>query len=114
MRKKFDVVHRKLASSGEYSRPNKKGENQYMSGVMGIAYNPFLDSEAGSAHRNNEVTELLKFCTEMIIEIDTEERERLCLGLILEKMPEVMSVPRSSKKSNLKWVSETACWLRTW
>ena len=56
--KKFEEghdVHRNLASSGEYSRPNKKGEYQYVSGVMGIAYNPFLDSEGGSAHRNHEV-----------------------------------------------------------
>ena len=45
----------------DYSQPNKRGEYQYVSGVMGIAYNPFLDSEAGSAHRNHEVTELLKF-----------------------------------------------------
>ena len=38
--KKFEEeldVHRNLASSGEYSRPNKKGEYQYESGVMGIA-----------------------------------------------------------------------------
>ena len=45
-----------------------------MSGVMGMAYNPFLDSEAGGAHRNYEVAE--KFWTEKIVEIDTVERER--------------------------------------
>ena len=62
--KKFEEEHdvnRNLASSGEYSRPNKKGEYQYVSGVMGMAYNPFMDSEAGGAHRNREVAELLKF-----------------------------------------------------
>ena len=103
--KKFEEghdVHCNLASSVEYSRPNKKGEYQYVSGVMGIAYNPFLDSEVGSAHRNHEVTELLKFWTEKIIEIDTVERERPSLGLILEKTPEVISVPRSSKRVELK------------
>ena len=52
-------VHRNLASSGEYSRPNNKGEYQYVSGVMGMAYNPFLNSVAGDAHRNYEVAELL-------------------------------------------------------
>ena len=88
--------------SGEYSRLNKKGEYQYVSGVMGIAYNPFLNSEDGSAHRNHEVRELLKFWTEKIIEIDTVERERPSLGLILEKTPEVISVPRSSKRVELK------------
>ena len=72
--KKFEEkhdVHRNLASSGEYLKPNKKGEYQYVSGVMGMAYNPFLDLEAGGAHRNYEVTELLKFWTEKIMEIDT-------------------------------------------
>ena len=95
-------VHRNLASAGEYSRPNKKGEYQYVSGVMGIAYNPFLDSEAESAHRNHEVTELLKFWTEKIIEIDPAERETPSLGLILEKMPEVRIVPHSNKGVELK------------
>ena len=36
--KKFEEkhdVHRNLASSGEYLKPNKKGEYQYVSGVMG-------------------------------------------------------------------------------
>ena len=69
--KKFEEghdVHHNLASSGECSKPNKKGEYQYVSGMMGIAYNPFLDSEAGDAHRNHEVAELLKFWTEKIIE----------------------------------------------
>ena len=98
-------VHRNLASAGEYSRQNKKGEYQNVSGVIGIAYNPFLDSEAGSAHRNHEVTELLKFWTEKTIEIDPAEREKPSLGLILEKMPEVRSMPRSNKRVELKMVN---------
>ena len=69
-----------------------------MSGVMGIAYNPFLDSETGGAHRNHEVAELLKFWTERIIEIDEVEKEGPSLGLILEKTPEMVSTPRSNKK----------------
>ena len=76
--KKFEEkhdVHRNRASSGEYLKLNKKGEYQYVSGVMGMAYNPFLDLEAGGAHRNYEVAELLKFWTEKIMEIDTVERE---------------------------------------
>ena len=103
--KKFEEnhdVHRNLASSGEYLKPNKKGEYQYVSGVMGMAYNPFFDLEPGGAHRNYEVAELLKFWTEKIMEIDTVERERPSLGLILEKTPEVISVPRSSKRVELK------------
>ena len=76
-----------------------------MSGVIGIAYNPFLDSEAGSAHGNHKVTELLKFWTEKIINIDPAEREKPSVGLILEKMPELRSLPRSNKRVELKLVN---------
>ena len=85
--KKFEEghdVHRNLALAEDYSRLNKRGEYQYVSGVMGIAYNPFLNSEAGSAHRNPEVMELLKFWTEKIIVIDSMEREKPSLGLLLD------------------------------
>ena len=99
--KKFEEehdVHRNLASSEQYSRLSEKGEYQYVSGVMGIAYNPFLDSETGGAHKNHEVAELLKFWTERIMEIDAVEKEGPSLGLILEKTPEVVSTPRSNKR----------------
>ena len=76
-------VHSNLARAKEYARPTKRGEYQYVSGVMGIAYNPFLDSEAGNAQMNFEVAELLKVWTEKIIEIDPTERERPSLGLLL-------------------------------
>ena len=62
--KKFEEghdVHRNLARAEDNSKPTKRGEYQYVSGIMGIAYNPFLDSEAGNAHKNYEVAELLKF-----------------------------------------------------
>ena len=95
-------VHRNLASAEDYSKLNKRGEYRYVSGVMGIAYNPFLDSEALSAHRNHEVTELLNLWTEKIIEIDSVEREKPSLGLILERLPKVISVPRSNKIVELK------------
>ena len=95
-------VHRNLALVEDYSRPNKKGEYQYVSGVMGIAYNPFLNSEAGNAHRNHEVTELLTFWTEKIIVIDSMEREKPSLGLLLEATLKVISVPRSRKRVQLR------------
>ena len=47
---------------------------------------------------NFEVAELLKFRTVKIIEIDPTEREKPSLGLLLEKMPDVISVPRSNKR----------------
>ena len=95
-------VHSSLALAEDYSRPTKRGEYQYVSGVMGIAYNPFLDSEAENACMNFEVVELLKFWMEKIIETDPTERERPSLRLLLEKIPEVISVPLSDKKVELR------------
>ena len=45
-----------------------------------------------------EIAELLKFWTERIVEIDAVEKEGPSLGLILEKTPEVVSIPRSNKR----------------
>ena len=73
---------------------------------MGIAYNPFLNSEAASAYRNHEVTELLKFWTEKIIVIDSMEREKPSPGLLLEATPKVIRVPRSSKRVELRMGNE--------
>ena len=50
--KKFEEghdVHRDLARAQDYSKPTKRGEYQHVSRLMGIAYNPFLYSEAGNA-----------------------------------------------------------------
>ena len=107
--KKFEEghdVHRNLALAEGYARPNKKGEYQYMSGMMGIAYSPFLNSEAASAYRNHVVAELLKFWTEKIIVIDPMERERPSLGLLLEATPKLINVPRSSKRVELRMGNE--------
>ena len=41
--------HRNSARAKQYSKPKKRGEYQFVSGVLGIAYNPFSDSEAGNA-----------------------------------------------------------------
>ena len=91
-----------MALAEEYSKPTKRGEYQYVSGAMGISYNPFMDPEAGVAYMSFEVAELLKFWTERIVEIHQTEREKPRLGLLLEKIPEVISVPRSGKKVELR------------
>ena len=67
-------VHRNMALAEDYSRPTKRGKYQYVSGMMVISYNPFLDSDARTAYMNFEVTELLKFWTERIIEIDATDK----------------------------------------
>ena len=53
-------VHRNIALAEDYSKPTKRGEYQYKSGLMGISCNLFLDPKAGVAYKNFEVAELLK------------------------------------------------------
>ena len=97
--KKFEESHDVqccLPLAEDYSRPTKREEYQYVSGIMGMSYNHFLDAKAGAAYMNFEVTELLKFWTQKIVEIDPIGRERPSPGLLLEKGPEVVSVLRSA------------------
>ena len=48
------------------------------------------------------MTELLKCCTEKIVEIDPVEREKPSLGLIFETTPKIICVPCSNKRVELK------------
>ena len=68
-------MHRSLALAEDYSRPKKPGEYQYLSAVIGISYNFFLDSEVGADYMN------------------PTERKKPSLGSLLEKVPEIISVP---------------------
>ena len=108
------IVTCNLARAEEYAKPRKRREYQYVSGVMGIAYNHFLGSEAGNAYMNFEVVELLKFWTEKIVEIDPTEQERPSVGLLLEKIPEVISVPLSNKRVELKMGKSKTSWSQIW
>ena len=107
--KKFDDghdVHRAMALVEDYSQPTKRGEYQSVSGIMKISYNTFLSIEAGAAYMNFEFTELRKFWTERIVQIDSAEREKPSFCLLFEKVHEVICVPRSEKKVELRMGGE--------
>ena len=77
--KKFNSIHdfhRPLLRAEDYSKPLKRGEYQFVSGILGISYNPFLSAEASGTYMNFEVPELLTFWTDKLIEVDLQERER--------------------------------------
>ena len=91
-------VHRAMIEAEEYWKPSKRGEYQYVSGIMGISYNFFLSTEAGAAYINFAYIKFLKFWTKKIIEIDMTEKEKPSLGLLLENGPETICVPRSERR----------------
>ena len=76
------------ALAEDYSRPTKRGQYQYVSGVIGISYTPFLNSEAGAAYMKFEVM------------------EKPSLGFLLQKVPENISVTRSERKVELRFSGE--------
>ena len=78
------------------------GEYQYVSGVMGMLYNPFMSPEVGAAYMSFEVAELLEFWAENITEIETKEKEKPSLGLLLENGPEVIFVAQSERRVELR------------
>ena len=43
----------------DYFKLSKRGDLKFASGIMGISYNLFLSTEAGSFNKKIEVTELL-------------------------------------------------------
>ena len=107
--KKFDDghdVHRAMALVEDYSQPTKRSDYQSVSGIMKISYNPFLSIEAEAAYMNFEITELRQFWTEKIVQIDSAEREKPSLCLLFKKVPEVICVPRSEKKVELRMGGE--------
>ena len=92
--KKFEEehdVHRNLALAADYSRPNKKVEYQYVSGVMGIAYNPFRGRESSQESRGDGAVEVL----------DGKGNRNRFNGEG-ETEQNVISVPRSSKRVELR------------
>ena len=105
--RKFDSghdVHRVMTHAEYQSKPFKRREYHYVSRVMWVSFNLFLSREAGLAYLNFGITELLKFWTEKIIEIDSLERNKPSLGLLLENDFEIIRVPCSGQRVELRYI----------
>ena len=63
---------------------------------------------------NFGVTDLLKFWTGRIVDVDAIEREKPSLGLLLEKGPDAICLRRSEEKVELRMGGEDIYSLRTW
>ena len=69
-----------------------------MSGVIGIAYNPFLSEDIRDCFFDYELAVLLRFWTSRIVTIKSATNPRTKLGLVLEKKMTAPSVPKSDKR----------------
>ena len=83
-----------LPKSSEYCGPIRKKSYSYVSGVIGIAYNPFLSEDIRDCFFDYSQAVLLRFWTTRIVTIKSAANPQTKLGLVLEEP----SVPKSDKR----------------
>ena len=74
-----------LPNSSEYCGPIKKKSYSYVSGTIGIAYNPFLSEDIRDCFFDYDQAVLLRFWTSRIVTIKSANNPQTKLGLILEE-----------------------------
>ena len=89
---------RALRKSNEYCRPIRKKSYGYVSGVIGMAYNPFLCEDIRDCFFDYEQAVLLRFWTSRIATIRSAANPQTKLGLVLEENVAAPSVPESDKR----------------
>ena len=87
-----------LPKSNEYCRPIRKKSHGYVSGVIEIAYNPFLSEDIRDCFFDYEQAVLLIVWTSKIATIKSAASPRTKLGLVLEEKVTAPSVPKSDKR----------------
>ena len=87
-----------LPKSSEYCGPIKKKSYGYVSGIIGIAYNPFLSEDIRDCFFDYEQAVLLRFWTSRIVTIKSVNNTQAKLGLVLEEEVTAPSVPKSDKR----------------
>ena len=86
-----------LPKSNEYCGPIRKKSYGYVSGVIGMAYNPFLSEDIRDCFFDYEQVVLLRFWTSRIATIRSAANPQIKLGLVLEEKVAAPSVPESDK-----------------
>ena len=81
-----------LPKSSQYCGPIKKKSYSYVSGIIGIAYNPFLSEDIRDCFFDHKQAVLLRFWTSRFVTI------KIKLGLVLDEEVTAPSVPKSDKR----------------
>ena len=85
---------KRIRSVKEYAALGKQKSFQYVSGFPGMAYNRFVNKEAGDLYLNFEQVVILDFWVKRVRELATISSEQLHLGVILEERVVEPSVPQ--------------------
>ena len=74
-----------MPKSSQYCGPTRKKSNSYVSGIIGIACNPFLNEDIHDCFFDYEQAVLLRFWTSRIATIRSAANQQTRLGLVLEE-----------------------------
>ena len=87
-----------LPKTNEYCGPIRMKSYSYVSGVIGIAYSPFLSEDIRDYFFDYEQAVLLRFWTSRIATIRSAANPQTKLELVLEEKIAAHSVPESDKR----------------
>ena len=79
----------------DYSGPISKKSYSYVSGIIGMAYNPFLKEDIRDCFFDYEQAVLLRFWTSRIATIGSAANQQTKLGLVVEEKVTAPSVPKT-------------------
>ena len=87
-----------LPKSSEYCGPISKKSYSYVSGIVGMAYNPFINEDIRDCFFDYEQAVLLRFWTSRIATIRSAVNQQTKLGQVLEEKVTAPSVPKSDNR----------------
>ena len=74
-----------LLKSSEYCGPIRKNSYDYVSGIVGMAYNPFINEDIRDCYFDYKQAVLLRFLPSRISAIRSIASQQVKLGLVLEE-----------------------------
>ena len=96
--KELRLTKESMGALPKSSGPIKKKSYSYVSGIIGIAYNPFLSEDIRDCFFDYEQAVLLRFWTSRIVTIKSANNPQTKLGLVLEEEVTAPSVPKFDKR----------------
>ena len=87
-----------LPKSSEYCGPIMKKSYSYVSGIVGMAYNPFKNEDIRDCFFDYEQAVLLRIWTSRIATIRSAANQQTKLGLVLEEKVTTISVPNPDNR----------------
>ena len=87
-----------LPKSSENCGPIRKKSYSYVSGIVGMSYNPFINEDIRDCFFDYEQAVLLRFWTSTKATIRSAANQQTALGLVLEENVFAPSVPKSDNR----------------